>query len=369
MKLKSYRVRNFKSIIDSGNIEVDDSITCLVGQNESGKTVLLEALYRANPVKSEDSVFNEDCDYPKRNIKSRKARDSASSDDEPVVECSYELEEDDIKEVSKVFGDRVITGKLFKRKTYYNGRPELSSDDIEVDEQAAKANLADKAKQSQEANRLHSSISGFQGQDFSNYILEQTIWPRAPKFFYIDDYPQLDDHVNLNNLAQQGYSDHLIVSFMKLAELEYELIASAKKKQELENNYGKHEGLKKASNKVTSKVLKHWSQNSSLQVNIDIGFAGEGDPEEMRNVPNIWINVYDDNSKEDTRLSSRSKGFLWFFPFLYSMLLLNNNMRKLSCYLMNQGYTYMVMHRVIYLKVLSRNLLILRSSTQHTLLL
>lgn len=38
MKLKRYRVRNFRSIIDSGDIDVDDCVTCLVGKNESGKT-------------------------------------------------------------------------------------------------------------------------------------------------------------------------------------------------------------------------------------------------------------------------------------------------------------------------------------------
>jgi predicted ATP-dependent endonuclease of OLD family len=50
MILKSYRVTDFKSITDSGEIRVDDKITALVGKNESGKTACLEALYRLNPV-------------------------------------------------------------------------------------------------------------------------------------------------------------------------------------------------------------------------------------------------------------------------------------------------------------------------------
>lgn len=340
MKLKSYRVRNFKSIQDSRDIEVDDRITCFVGMNESGKTVLLEALYRTNPVKDEDSVFDEDLDYPKRNIKSRKARDSTGGDDEPVVECSYKLEEDDIKEVAKAFGDKVITGAVFKRKTYYNNRIELSSCDI-VDEQAAKVHLADKtelsdkiigqlknsnsweefvglliSEQSDKAKEVHKIVSRFQGQDFSNYILEQIIWPRAPKFFYLDDYSQIKDYVNLTNLAQQGYSDHLIVSFVKLAELNYKSIVNATNRQQLENSYGGDEGLEKASKNVTSKILTHWSQNKNLRIRINIGFAGQSDLEEMKNGPNIWINIRDDDSDESTLFSSRSKGFLWFFSFL-----------------------------------------------------
>ena len=48
MKLRQYRVREFRSIWDSGLIEIEDRKTCLVGKNESGKTALLHALGRDN---------------------------------------------------------------------------------------------------------------------------------------------------------------------------------------------------------------------------------------------------------------------------------------------------------------------------------
>jgi hypothetical protein len=45
MKLKAFRIRNFRSIIDSGWQNISpDNITCLIGQNESGKTSILEGL-------------------------------------------------------------------------------------------------------------------------------------------------------------------------------------------------------------------------------------------------------------------------------------------------------------------------------------
>lgn len=50
MKLKEFRVREFRSIWDSGPIKVDDKVSCLVGKNETGKTALLTALYRASPI-------------------------------------------------------------------------------------------------------------------------------------------------------------------------------------------------------------------------------------------------------------------------------------------------------------------------------
>jgi len=45
MKLTAFRIRNFRSIVDTGWQSLSpDNITCLIGQNESGKTSILEGL-------------------------------------------------------------------------------------------------------------------------------------------------------------------------------------------------------------------------------------------------------------------------------------------------------------------------------------
>ena len=45
MRLKAFRIRNFRSIVDTGWQNISpDNITCLIGQNESGKTSVLEGL-------------------------------------------------------------------------------------------------------------------------------------------------------------------------------------------------------------------------------------------------------------------------------------------------------------------------------------
>lgn len=49
MKLTKVRITNFQCIHDSTEFDIGD-ITCLVGKNESGKTALLKALYRLNPI-------------------------------------------------------------------------------------------------------------------------------------------------------------------------------------------------------------------------------------------------------------------------------------------------------------------------------
>jgi AAA15 family ATPase/GTPase len=44
MKLLKFRIRNYKSIVDSGDCYFSEKLTILAGKNESGKTTILEAL-------------------------------------------------------------------------------------------------------------------------------------------------------------------------------------------------------------------------------------------------------------------------------------------------------------------------------------
>lgn len=44
MKIKKFRIKNYKSIIDSGDCYLTSDVTILAGKNESGKTSILEAL-------------------------------------------------------------------------------------------------------------------------------------------------------------------------------------------------------------------------------------------------------------------------------------------------------------------------------------
>lgn len=62
MRLKSVRIAEFKSIRDSGVFEIGD-VTSLVGKNEAGKTALLQALYRLNPIVDGADKFDATYDY------------------------------------------------------------------------------------------------------------------------------------------------------------------------------------------------------------------------------------------------------------------------------------------------------------------
>ena len=62
MKLARFRVTNFRSVEDSGWVDVDD-VTALIGVNESGKTNLLLPLWKLKPAR--DGEIQPTSDYPK----------------------------------------------------------------------------------------------------------------------------------------------------------------------------------------------------------------------------------------------------------------------------------------------------------------
>lgn len=63
MKLLRFRVTGFRSVTDSGWIDVDD-VTALIGTNESGKTNLLMPLWKLNPAKGGE--IKPTADYPRK---------------------------------------------------------------------------------------------------------------------------------------------------------------------------------------------------------------------------------------------------------------------------------------------------------------
>jgi AAA15 family ATPase/GTPase len=65
MRLISFRIKNFRSILDTEWQNLSpDNITCLIGQNESGKTSILEALEAFYSGKISEDVLRSDLSFP-----------------------------------------------------------------------------------------------------------------------------------------------------------------------------------------------------------------------------------------------------------------------------------------------------------------
>ena len=342
MKLKEFTVREFRSIWDSNPIEIEDDITCLVGKNESGKTALLQALYKTNPIIDKHAKFELLYDYPKREVEDYQfALENQTRDEVVVVKCVYELEDKEIKIINRLFGPNALKADYLVQNTYYGESDYERS--IDVDNQAAINYLASKFENSgnlmetldsvddwnsfhkvveeiedtevnSEIKKLVSSVIDSDGLE--NYISNNIILPEMPKFLYFDEYYQMTGHTNLNNLIERKNnsqlleSDRPLLGLIKLARLNPEKLLNTQKTIELKNR------LEGAGNYVTRKIINYWSQNKHIQMKFDVRDAKPSDPIDMRDGVNIWGEVYDSVHWATTPLGSRSRGFIWFFSFL-----------------------------------------------------
>jgi hypothetical protein len=123
MKLTQFHVREYKSIEDSNPIPTRD-ITCLVGKNESGKTSLLKALYKLNPIIPEHGKYDVTDEYPRAEVEDyRQAIEAKDRAPATVVEATFQLEDDEIAAIEKAFGKGVLPVPQFViSKTYENTR-------------------------------------------------------------------------------------------------------------------------------------------------------------------------------------------------------------------------------------------------------
>ena len=281
MKLKLFQVREFRSVFDSGPIIIDD-ITCLVGKNESGKTALLKALYRLHPIVNDDPQFNVTDDYPRKEVNDYEHEVASNSRSHATpIEAQFELEDDDLKAITDVFGISSIPTRCFTFcKNYTNDNTHRFS----LDEKAARTHLAESqnlpdtvrqqlraandwpafaaavaaAENTMEISQLRDLMGKIGEHNASRYAFNAIIKPRIPKFLYFDEYYQLTGHENIPALIQRRNgntlqsSDHPLLGLINLARLKLEDLLNVKR------TYRAHEharGSWQSSDTPDSKIL------------------------------------------------------------------------------------------------------------------
>lgn len=89
MRLTRFRIRDYRSVHDSGQIEVEPGKTLLVGVNEAGKTALLKALQQIR-APDDTEKFSALRDYPRSRYTEVQRGDKAASDI-VVAEAAFKL--------------------------------------------------------------------------------------------------------------------------------------------------------------------------------------------------------------------------------------------------------------------------------------
>ena len=343
MKLSKVHVTNFQSIRDSNEFDIDQ-VTCLVGKNEAGKTALLKALYKLNPIAANAANFDPTDDYPRSLLS--EYEDDVAHDRRPhdtAVRATFELEAPEIAAVEADFGPDCLQGdpaQLILSKDYGN---KLYRTLESVNENAAVIHLTkadhlpltlrDKLSGATSAaevlDRMEDEpdlgeasqawmqiLKDINDSDFTTYVYQNYIRTRIPKFLYFDEYYQLTGQESIEALQERMAneeledSDYPLIGLIKLAGLSLGQLADPGRTEALLAR------LEAAESTLTSKVLKYWSQNRHLRMKFDVRPGQPDDPAGMEDGMNIWGRVHDTRHMMTTGLGTRSRGFVWFFSFL-----------------------------------------------------
>src|SRR5216684_274713 len=114
MKLTAFRIHRYKSILDSGWIEISP-LTVMVGKNESGKTTILKALHKFNPFDPEPYAL--DREWPRSQRKGR-------SENQVVCSTRFALSPEECEEMAAIAGGKALPAELTVTRDY-KGRLEI----------------------------------------------------------------------------------------------------------------------------------------------------------------------------------------------------------------------------------------------------
>lgn len=361
MRLKSFRVRNYRSINDSGEI-MASRITALLGRNESGKSNLLRALHSLNPISGFEAL-KPIKDFP------RHKRLEECTDNTPVLSTTWVLDDDDKEALIEIIPratdvSTVVIGRKYG-KTRTVEFPELKAiafDEADTKNKVKKIAAAVRAAaQKQEApaaldaaadayetvssatkvrdtwanqaavaaKALRTALAGADAdltdkQEETLSELEELAdmivgdkesqqnarnWAigAIPKFIYVDEYPELDGHQDIAAYIQRKSQSQLDVSdknFEKLCKVAG-LNPEGLQKLHGQNDYETRNQLaNRASAVVTGEIKRLW-KDRPLKIRFNL------DAHHLDTIISDPTSTYD----VEVNLNDRSRGFQWFFAF------------------------------------------------------
>ena len=109
MQLKAFRVQKFRNIEDSGEIELLDALTCVVGKNQAGKSALLRALHKFNP--HLPTPYDMRREWPRGQRTKRNERQA-------VCEVRFTLSSEELKKLAEIAGQELSGADIVVTKDY-----------------------------------------------------------------------------------------------------------------------------------------------------------------------------------------------------------------------------------------------------------
>lgn len=342
MKLKKVHIKNFRSVEDSEEFDVDH-ITCLVGKNEAGKTAVLQALASLNPHPATPIKLDKVRDYPRRYLTKYKSRHPEK--DAVVVKTTWKISEAEVEAIEESFCTGVVTNRevtVLRRYEADNiewslslnlqkaiqqmisdanlSAPESSQIGTPNSSQGLRAAIGKISEPTAKHKALLARLDGLKRKSVTGqvrHILEKNL----PKFMYFSNYDRMSGEVRLEHLQQQLANetiftdqelsgDRLFHEFLQYAGVTVDEILG-------ESNFEPFTAkLQAASNILTDEILEYWSQNPYIEVNVTVDAAKPKDKPPFNDGVIARARIYNSLHRVDVPFSERSAGFIWFFSFL-----------------------------------------------------
>jgi len=338
MKLRTVRVTNFRSAEDTGEFEVD-TVTCLVGKNEAGKSAVLLALAALNPHTATPVVLDKERDYPRRLLTQYEKNHSGRA--ALAISTRWSLDDNEVSQITSEIGDGTLSSNIVAISRRYDNDLEIEADinfraaveflyskfALDSDDRAMLAgvgtttDLADRlAKLDQPTDRhkqLHAFMSEYKSATsrVSNFVKA-----KLPKLMYFSSYDRMDGAIQIeqasqlianSQINQENYRGiRLFTEFLDYAGVSLDEIMNVSTYETFDAK------LQAASNNITDQILEYWTQNPDLNVIVRIEAARPGDISPLNKGTIARARINNSLHRADTPFSERSAGFVWFFSFL-----------------------------------------------------
>lgn len=299
MKLKAFRIKCFRSVVDSDFQDLSaDNITAIVGQNESGKTSILEGIFAF-----QKGVISED--------------DLRSNSEKPEVTCIFQL--DNFEELEAIFPDPLqlpdtiksilneLDGCISIRKCW-DDIGNLATCITHLENESLLSLFTEPSRQENSPD-----IPTIDEPTFIQKILDA-----APKIVLFEDKGLIPHTIELSSVENKdentdGYFG--ASNFLKIADLDFELLKSHQNRLSTDK-------ISAANKSITANFQKYWKQvlgkSFSDKVSIKLEVKNHtGEVPEVSGLPflTFWIEDRNGNFKP----YMRSKGLRWYISFFLTI--------------------------------------------------
>lgn len=289
MRLHSFKIQNFKSIKDTGEIKVssDDNITILAGQNESGKSSILEAL-----------------DFFENGVDENNFEDTFRRlNTHPRVECKYFLSSDELDNLEKE-----STSKELRKYAQDNGfilvRGKVEEDDLG---QIKYINYNELSKITDTLKEVETSEdTSPEDAPKAKFNLYKHLLALKPTFIF---YSSFEENILPSKITKSKLGDNQAVEdFEAVFGIDFNLLLEEK------NDAARKQKLNEINEKASDNLNEYWSQKIDNEKS-DYKFSIDAVPQFATPADSYVRFFIDQGDNFPLHFGQKSKGFQWFSSF------------------------------------------------------